>query len=93
MMRASLVGLLFKLGRKNEANEQISITRPLMVKENEYNRACFEAICGNADEALGLLKRALEKKQVSLRWVRQDPDIDFIHDDPRFTELVGESSK
>ena len=59
-----------------------------MTKEDEYNRACFESICGNADEALALLKVALEKKHVSLEWARRDPDFDFIREDARFKALV-----
>ena len=67
------------------------MTRPqLTVKETEYDRACFESICGNVDEALALLKVALEKKQTPFAWARRDPDLDFIRDDPRFKALVGE---
>ncbi len=86
----SLAGLYRKLGREAEATEQIKIARELMAKENEYSRACIEAISGNVDEALALLKVALEKKQVPLEWERRDPDFDFIRDDPRFKALVGE---
>ncbi len=87
--RSSLVGILRKLGREQEAQAQIEIARPLMAKESEYDRACFEAICGNVDEALRLLQIALEKKQVSLEWARRDPDFDAIRDDPRFQALLG----
>ena len=87
--RSSLVGILRKLGREAEAQEQIQVARGLMAKENEYNRACFEAICGNVDEALALLRVALEKKQTSLEWARRDPDFDWIREDARFKAMVG----
>jgi hypothetical protein len=61
-----------------------------MEKEDEYNRACFAASYGEADQVLSLLKIALEKKQASLDWVRRDPDFDFIRDDPRYQALVAE---
>jgi len=61
-----------------------------MARESEYNRACFEAICGNVEEALALLKVALEKKQASLEWARGDPDFASIREDARFRALVGE---
>jgi len=61
----------------------------LFSKESEYNRACFESICGNKEEALRLLKISIEQKQANLEWVQQDPDFFFIRDDPRFNELVG----
>jgi len=60
-----------------------------MTSEKEYDRACFAAICGNPDEAIELLKIALEKKQTSLDWVRRDPDLDFIRDDRRFKTLIA----
>jgi hypothetical protein len=80
---------LHRLGREAEAQAQIEIARKLIDKESEYNRACFEAICGNHDEALRLLKIALEKKLSSPDWARQDPDFERLRSDPRFQELVG----
>jgi Flp pilus assembly protein TadD len=87
--RASLASVLRKLGREAEAQAQMEIARPLMAKENEYNRACFESICGNVEQALALLKVALEKKQTSQEWARRDPDFDSIREDPGFKALVG----
>ena len=89
--RTSLAGCLRKLGCEAEAAEHLKIARELIAKENEYNRACFEAICGNVDEALALLKVALEKKQTNLAWARRDPDFDNIRSDPGFKALVGEA--
>jgi tetratricopeptide (TPR) repeat protein len=90
MCRSSLVGVLRKLGRDVEADEQIKIASELIAKEGAYNRACFEAICGNADEALALLKMALEKREISLEWAERDPDFDSLRGDPRFAELIEE---
>jgi superkiller protein 3 len=87
---SSLASIYHTLGNETEYAKQSKIAREFITKENEYNRACFESICGNVDEALALLKVALEKKQVSLLWARRDPDFDFIRDDPRFQALVGE---
>jgi len=88
--RSSLVGILRKLGRDVEADEQIKISRELIAKEGAYNRACFEAICGNSDYALGLLKMALEKREESLEWAERDPDFDSLRGDPRFVALIEE---
>ncbi|MBA4379304.1 MAG: hypothetical protein C0393_01205 [Anaerolinea sp.] len=89
LAHCTLAGYYRKLGQENEARKHIAIALPTMKDETEYNRACFEAISGNADQALVLLREALEKKQTSVDWVRRDPDFEFIHDDPRFKALVG----
>ena len=89
MYRASLLSTLKRLGLAAEAEENENIARSLIDNENEYNRACFESICGNTEEALLLLKVALDKKQASISWAQKDPDFDFIRDDPRFKKLVG----
>jgi len=88
--RCSLAGILRKFGREAEAAEQIKIARELIAKESAYNRACFEAICGNGDEALTLLKLALEKRETSLEWAERDPDFDSLRGDPRFAALIEE---
>ncbi|MGH9751734.1 MAG: TPR end-of-group domain-containing protein, partial [Blastocatellia bacterium] len=90
MCHSSLVGILRKLGREVEAARQIEIARELIAKESAYNRACFEAICDNANEALALLKMALEKREVSFEWAEHDPDFDSLRDDPRFAALIEE---
>jgi len=87
--RASLASACRKLGLEGEYQKHCDMAREPMSKENEYSRACFASICGNVDEALALLKVALEKKQTSLAWARRDPDFDFIRGDPRFKALVG----
>lgn len=86
----SLIGVLKALGHVEEAKLQERTARKLIQKENEYNQACFEAICGNTEKALELLKIGLEKGQSPKKWARQDPDFENIRDDPRFKELVGE---
>jgi tetratricopeptide (TPR) repeat protein/GTPase SAR1 family protein len=89
LSHSSLAAVYRKLGREAEAQQQLDLARPLLANESEYNRACFEASCGNVDEALTLLETALAKKQTSLEWARRDPDFEAIRDDPRFRALVG----
>ena len=92
-LHVTLARLYRKLGSEVESAEQCKKARGLIEKENEYNRACFEAVCGSADTALKLLRSALEKKQATPDWARQDPDFDFIRDDPRSEELLDEFSE
>jgi tetratricopeptide (TPR) repeat protein len=89
LAHCALAGSYRRLGRETEANTHIKVALPRLDMETEYNRACFEAICGNTDQAIELLKLALDMKQTSPEWVRGDPDLDFIRDDPRFQTLVG----
>jgi len=88
--RASLAIVLQKQGRLSEAEEQKKLARSMMGDVKEYDRACFEAFWGNKEEALELLRIGLKKKQETKEWARQDPDLDSLHGDPRFKQLVGE---
>lgn len=84
----SLAGLYRKMGRREAFEEAIAEARELMAEENEYNRACLEAIAEEAERAVDLLQVALQKRQVDPGWVRKDPDFDFIRDHPRFQTLL-----
>jgi tetratricopeptide (TPR) repeat protein len=88
---ASLAACYRRLGREAEYVQQVKIARELTEKwtDDEYNGACFEALCGNVDEALALLKVALEKKQLTPDHARRDTDFDFIREDPRFNALLS----
>jgi len=84
-----LLNILRRTGQDAARDEQEKMMRPLIESKGEYTRAYLASICGNVEEALTLLKIALEKKQVTLMWARRHPHFDFIRDDPRFKELVG----
>jgi tetratricopeptide (TPR) repeat protein len=86
----SLASLYKKLKREIEYREQIKLARELIAKENEYNQACFEAVCGNVDEAISRLTVAIETNPRYRDVARRDRDFDCIRDDPRFQALVGE---
>ena len=78
-----------RIGKETETQEHIAIARPSMEYEKEYNRACFESISGNADQAFALLETALEKGQIQEAMLRSDPDLDFIRNDVRFEALLN----
>jgi tetratricopeptide (TPR) repeat protein len=88
LAHCALAGYYRRINKEAEAQEHIAIARPTMENENEYNRACFESICGNIDQAIEFLKAALDKQQIQIDWVRSDPDLDFIRTDPRFDALL-----
>ncbi|MBK7456770.1 MAG: tetratricopeptide repeat protein [Anaerolineales bacterium] len=89
LAHASLGSHYRKMGMDEQA--QIHIKQALstnLANENEYNRACLEAICGNTDRAIELLQIAIQTKQTYINWVRNDPDLDSLHDDERFKSLI-----
>ena len=77
-----------RIGKETEAQDHIAIARPSMELEKEYNRACFESISGNADQAFALLETALEKGQIQIAMLRSDTDLDFIRNDARFEAIL-----
>jgi tetratricopeptide (TPR) repeat protein len=86
---ASLASALRKLGREAEAVEYLERARALMAQENDYNKACFEAIAGNVGAALDYLAAALKQAPGDRAWARQDPDLAALRGNPRFEALVG----
>jgi len=90
LAHATLGGYYRKNGNVELAQKHIHRARNLMgADENEYNRACLEAICGNTEHSLELLEIALKNKQTYVNWARKDPDLDFIRNDPRFHTLLA----
>jgi len=55
-----------------------------------YNVACFEALAGDADAAFEFLRQAMRVDEQAVRdYAPNDSDLDSLHDDPRWAELVG----
>lgn len=78
------------LDRQGEFEVAIELASEALANEDEYNRACFEAICGNVDESIELLRKAQEKNELDLEWLKKDPDFEFIRDDSRFAAFLEE---
>jgi tetratricopeptide (TPR) repeat protein len=92
LAHAALAGSYRRLGMDVEAEEHIRIARPAIQAEKEYNRACFEVMCGNSEAAIELLKAALVTRQTPLEWMRADPDLECLHEDPRFQALISQAA-
>ncbi len=88
--RVSLIRVLYAVSYIEEAKKQEQVAREIIRNETEYDQACLEAICGNKDKALELLKVGLEKRQEKKGWILLDPDLENIRKDPRFKALVTE---
>ena len=58
--------------------------------QGAYNAACFEALAGNNDAALGQLRRAIAAGGDEVRtYVETDTDFDGLRNDPLFREALA----
>jgi ParB family chromosome partitioning protein len=92
LAHCSLAGCYRRVGNETDAQKHIEIARPKLGQEKAYNRACFESISGNSDQAIELLRIALSTDKTPVEWLLRDPDLDFIREDPRFQALVAEQT-
>src|SRR5258706_2784029 len=89
LANASIGGLYRKMGLHDLAQKHIDIALQNVYQAgNEYNQACLEAICGNADRALELLQVAIEENPTYINWAQHDPDLDILRQDERFYILI-----
>jgi serine/threonine protein kinase/Flp pilus assembly protein TadD len=71
---------------KKEAEKAISLnpTDPLM----HYNSACFYAQIGEKQLSLDSLKNAISSGYQNYEWMRRDPDLDSLRNEPEYIELI-----
>jgi tetratricopeptide (TPR) repeat protein len=55
-----------------------------------YNLACSYALLKRADLSLRTLRKAVELGYHDFRYMREDRDLEAIHHDPRFKQLLKE---
>jgi tetratricopeptide (TPR) repeat protein len=55
-----------------------------------YNLACSYALLKRSEQALKILRRAVELGYRDFRYMREDHDLDSIRQDPRFRQLLRE---
>jgi TolB-like protein/Flp pilus assembly protein TadD len=82
---------LAEAGRKEDAIREgsnaleISPDDPMML----YNCACLHARLGETQRALELLRLAISKGQLNFRWMRHDPDLAALRDNPEFMAITA----
>ena len=82
--------------RGPDATRELQIALALRPKDSNilYNAACVYGLLGNKDEALAVLRKALEAGYSSLiTWAARDPDLACLHDDPEFQRLLEEGKQ
>ncbi len=85
--RGALARAYQSLGRQQEAEAELEIAQDGARQDKEYGLACLEAVLGNFEQALPLLKEALQKDQVEAGWAQLDPEFAFMTDRPGFIAL------
>lgn len=91
LAHATLGGYYRKMGLEELADQHIGIAMKNYIDdENQYNRACLEALSGNVEQAVEFLRNALEARQIYVEWALRDPDLDSIRYTPQFKELIEE---
>lgn len=87
---AAISGLaLASLGRRAEALAYLARIAADPVRGDPYYLAAVHAALGNHKEALDLLERALNERNVGLVSLKIDPFWSPIRDEPRFQEMVA----
>ena len=78
---------------KGGSNDHTEKARQFMPEDDWYNRACLESVCDNFDLAFEHLRCAAQHEGFNPAWAWDDPDLQWIRDDPRFTKIVGPRQK
>jgi serine/threonine protein kinase/Tfp pilus assembly protein PilF len=91
--RMLLAGHYAALNRLEDATREVSLAMTLRPKEANvlYNAACTFGLMKKKPEALEALRKAWEAGWTDPNWVRHDPDLALLHDDPEFERLYPES--
>jgi TolB-like protein/Flp pilus assembly protein TadD len=83
--------VLAEMGRKDQALREgtaaleLSPDDPMML----YNCACLHSRLGELPRALELVRQAIAKGHVNFGWMRHDPDLAALRNDPEFIALTG----
>jgi tetratricopeptide (TPR) repeat protein len=86
--QASLAACYRHLGDMAEMRKHADLIAVRMMQESNYNRACFESICGNTERAIQLLRAAVAEGSVTAEMLRTDPDLEFVREAPAFQTLM-----
>jgi len=78
---------------KGVSTDDIKKARQFLPEDDWYNRACLESVCDHFDLAFEYLQRAVQRERFNPAWAWDDPDLQWIRDDPRFTKIVGPRPK
>lgn len=81
---------LARLGRTPEAKEEAARAADMSPDDALmlYNVACFYGVIEEKAAAIDMLKRAITAGFHYYEWIKRDPDLDSIRNEPEYIELV-----
>ncbi|MBI5963589.1 MAG: tetratricopeptide repeat protein [Chloroflexi bacterium] len=82
-----------KQNGKSVSKEFIEKARQFMPEDDWHNRACLESVCDNFDMAFEYLEKAAQLERFNPNWAWDDPDLQWLRNDPRFVLIVGSKPK
>ena len=93
----ALIPLAELYTRKGLYDKGLAIDRRLAgLRKNDstvhYNLACSLALTGGTEEALKALERALELGYSDVDYLKRDPDLKSLWQDPRFQFLISKNA-
>ncbi len=74
---------------KGASAEYLAKARQLLPESDWYNNVCLESVCGDFDLAFEHLQKAAQLDDFNPAWAWEDPDLQWIRNDPRFAKIVG----
>jgi tetratricopeptide (TPR) repeat protein len=89
--RILMAGNLAGIGDIEESERHLQMAIALRPNDTNvlYNAACTYGILKKKPEALNTLKKTIECGYGNLEWIKRDPDLLLLRDDPEFQELVS----
>jgi non-specific serine/threonine protein kinase len=92
--RSLLASYYAELGRVDDAKREATMAMTLRPNESSilYNAACTFCILQQKAEAMDALAKAWRAGFRDVDWVRGDPDLAILHDEPEFEKLYPEKT-
>ena len=89
--RILMAGNLAGVGEIEESERHLQMAIALRPNDTNvlYNAACTYGILNKKQEALDSLKKAIECGYGNLEWIKRDPDLLLLRDEPEFQKLVN----
>jgi TolB-like protein/DNA-binding winged helix-turn-helix (wHTH) protein/Flp pilus assembly protein TadD len=79
-----------RTGRRPEADKLLAKLQEIALKDRRvfYSIALIYAAYNDKDRAFEWLEKALDARTVMIRSLRNDPDLDMLKSDPRYTDML-----